>query len=31
MDGEWCSEITMPAIHQAPSRSLKRTEALVGA
>jgi LytS/YehU family sensor histidine kinase len=31
MDGEWCSEITMPAIHQAPSRSPKRTEALVDA
>jgi sensor histidine kinase YesM len=30
-DGDWCSEITMPAIHQAPSRQLKRTEALVDA
>src|SRR5579863_8835901 len=31
MDGEWCSEITMPAIHQAPSRVNRRTEALVDA
>jgi LytS/YehU family sensor histidine kinase len=31
VDGEWCSEITMPAIHQAPSRLPTRTEALVDA
>src|SRR5579863_1144850 len=31
MDGEWCSEITMPAIHQAPSRVTRRAETLVDA
>src|ERR1700683_948593 len=31
MDGEWCSEITMPAIHQAPLRVTQRAEALVDA
>src|ERR1700733_11232917 len=30
-DGEWCSEITMPAIHQAPSRVARRSEPLVDA
>src|SRR5580700_11080440 len=31
IDGEWCSEITMPAIHQAPSRVARRSEPLVDA
>jgi hypothetical protein len=31
MDGEWCSEITMPAIHQSPVRVSRRAAALVDA
>jgi hypothetical protein len=31
VDGEWCSEITMPAIHQSPSRAPRSTPALVDA
>ena len=30
-DGEWCSEITMPAIHAAPARERRRAPALVDA
>ena len=28
VDGEWCSEITMPAIHQSPGRVTRRAAAL---
>jgi Histidine kinase len=31
VDGEWCSEITMPAIHQSPARVTRRAAALVDA
>jgi len=31
VDGEWCSEITMPAIHQSPGRVTRRAAALVDA
>ncbi len=31
VDGEWCSEITMPAIHQSPSRAPRSAPALVDA
>jgi LytS/YehU family sensor histidine kinase len=30
-DGRWCSEITMPAIHQSPVREPRHAVALVGA
>jgi hypothetical protein len=30
-DSQWCSEITMPAIHQAPVRETRRAAALVSA
>jgi hypothetical protein len=30
-DGQWCSEITMPAIHQSPVRETRRAAALAGA
>jgi hypothetical protein len=30
-DGQWCSEITMPAIRQTPARDTRRAAALVGA
>ena len=30
-DGEWCSEITMPAIHQSPVRETRHAADLVGA
>ncbi len=30
-DGQWCSEIAMPAIHLSPVRETRRAEALVGA
>ena len=31
VDGEWCSEISMPAIHQSPSRAPRPAAALVDA
>jgi Histidine kinase len=30
-DGEWCSEVTMPAIHQSPVRETRHAADLVGA
>jgi len=30
-DQEWCSEITMPAIHHSPAREPRRAAALAGA
>jgi two-component system, LytTR family, sensor kinase len=30
-DSQWCSEITMPAIHQSPARETRRAPALVSA
>jgi hypothetical protein len=31
VDGQWCSEITMPVIHHSPTRETRRTAALVDA
>ncbi len=31
VDGQWCSEITMPAIHQSPVREPRRAPALADA
>jgi Histidine kinase len=31
VDGQWCSEITMPMIHESPLREPRRVAALVGA
>jgi LytS/YehU family sensor histidine kinase len=31
VDGQWCSEITMPAIHHSPTRDARPTAALVEA
>jgi hypothetical protein len=28
VDGQWCSEVTMPAIHQSPTRETRRAAAL---